>query len=284
MKNKILLFSFLLLSLTASAQYFEVGMMWVYGQYSTMPGWPPSIGTMTITGDTIINGEAAFIIDPPKPSFNGNLSIRYIGESGQQVFYYMNDEKRLLYDFSLTVGDTLVVKASWCCQGNNLDTIVGVVDSVKSITVSGVPLKYQDFGTADWPREHVEGVGSLYSFFPYPPLFDNAYSKLRCVIYPNGDILKFTDDEDCYIIMGVNDIQQSGLAMYPNPVMDELTIENKEGKAYELRIFNQQGQLIFTAPSSYENKKIATTAWASGTYLVQVVSNEGVFMDVLVKQ
>ena len=284
MKNKILLFSFLFFSLSASAQYFEVGMTWVYGQYTTMPGWPPHISTMTITGDTMINGEAAFIIDPPEPSYSGNPRIRYIGESGQQVFYYMNDEKRLLYDFSLNVGDTLVVKAQWCCQGDLLDTIVGYVDSVGSITVSGVPLKYQDFGSADWPREHVEGVGSLYYFFPNPPLFDNAYSKLRCVIYPNGDILKFTDDEDCYTIMGVNDIQQSGLAMYPNPVMDELTIENKEGKAYTLRFFNQQGQLLFHTAKSYTGQKINTTNWPPGAYWVELVVDKETFTQVIVKE
>ena len=291
MKNKILLFSFLLFSFSASAQYFEVGMEWVYGQYTIQPGWPPSIGTVTIIGDTTINNEPAFIIegDGGNNTYGSQghttYDIRYIGESGQQVFYYLNDEKRLLFDFSLDIGDTLNVITPFCCSGSLDDTLMAWVDSISVINFNGTELKHQHFnGGWEWSNHLVEAVGSLYSFFPNPPLADNAYSKLRCVIYPNGDILKFTDDEDCYTIVGINDIQQSGLAIYPNPVIDELTIENKDEKSYEFRVFNQQGQIMYFSKKAHDGQKINTTTWASGAYLVQLIVGEGTFTQVVVKE
>ncbi|HHB79364.1 MAG TPA: T9SS type A sorting domain-containing protein [Saprospiraceae bacterium] len=283
MKNKILLFSFLLFSLSASAQYFEVGMEWVYGQYTTMPGWPPSIGTITIIGDTTINNEPVFIIEGGGE--HETYDIRYISESGQKVYYYKDDEKRLLFDFSLGISDTLNVITPFCCSGNLEDTLVAWVDSISVINFNGAEWKYQHFnGGWEWSNHIVEGVGSLYSFFPNPPLADNAYSKLRCVVYPNGDILKFTDDEDCYTILGVNDLEQSGLAIYPNPVIDELTIENRDEKTYGLRVFNQQGQALYFSEKSHDGQKLNTSSWASGVYLVQVVVREGIFTQVFVKE
>ena len=282
MKNKILLFSFILMSFSASAQYFEVGMKWVYGQHTNIPMWPSSIGTVTIVGDTTINNEPVFIIEGDNHFTD---DIRYISESGQQIFYYKNGEKRLLLDFALDLGDTLKVNTWWCCQGALGDTLVASVDSISVIDFNGTELKHQHFtGGWEWSVDLVEGVGSLYSFFPNHPLWDNVYSKLRCVIYPNGDILKFTDNEDCFTIVGMNDIQESGLSIYPNPVHDDLMIENKEGKSYELRVFNQQGQLLHFSKKSTIGQKVNTTDWSSGAYLIQLIMDEAIFTEVIVKE
>ncbi len=286
MKNKILILSFFLLSFSASAQYFQVGMEWVYGEYTLTPGWPPTISTVTIIGDTLINNEPAFVLNQPEVALgaSASTSIRYISENGQQVYYYLEGEKRLLYDFSLEVGDTLAVKGQWCCEGDELDSLICSVDSIHTISLNGMELKTQHFCGGEWMGQHVEGVGSLYSFFPNYPLADNTYSKLRCVIYPNGDILKFTDDEDCYVILGVNDIRSHGLSVYPNPIVDNLFIENQQDKTYELRIFSPQGQLIYAALQQNGSQSIGTSHWAKGIYLMHLVVDDMVFSKLLVKE
>ena len=284
MKNKILLLSFILMSFSASAQYFEVGMEWVYVNTPFFtPGYPPTIETMKIVGDTVIDNEPVFIIEGN--STESIFDIHFISESGQQVFYYKDGEKRLLYDFSLENGDSWSVKSPWCCGDVGYgDTLNVIVDSVGSIIFNGTSLKLQ-YVHNDWSDwwQHVEGIGSLYGFFPVPGLAE-LNVQLRCVIYPNGDILKFTDAEDCYTIVGVNDIQQSGLAIYPNPVIDHLSIENKDEKAYELRVFNQQGQLLHFSKKAHTGQQLSTINWPSGSYLVQLAMDEGVFTQVIIKE
>ncbi len=285
MKNKILLLSFLLFSLSASAQYFEVGMKWVYfvdeGE-NFIPSWLYSV---TIIGDTTINGESAFVLESKFP-----VRIKYISESGQQVYYYKEDlKKHLFFDFSLVVGDTLAMEMPWCCEGDLFDSTHAIVDTVEYLNINGKDYKHQILTAKNGyhPRwDHLEGVGDMIEFFPHYPLADTWVDvSLRCVIYPNGDTLKFTEDEDCLTLVGIADIQESGLSIYPNPVMDVLTIENEAGKTYELRVYNDLGQLIFAAPNTTtQGQKIMTGDWASGAYTVMLVVGETVYTKWVVKE
>ncbi len=60
----------------------------------------------------------------------------------------------------------------------------------------------------------------------------------------------------------------------PNPVNDHLKVVVPSKEAYTLEVFNEAGKLVQSIPNCVGNKIINMTTWASGVYLVKVISNE----------
>ncbi len=288
MKNLVILFLLTFSSYAVSAQYFEVGMKWTYLH---AVGGPPAaywkFNTIEIVGDTIVDGEKRFVLDGGCNCTPNQ--IKMISQENQKVYYYWNGEKRLLYDYSLVAGDTLMVKAP-DTEGMP-DSLFVYIESVTTKNIGGQDYQVQitdpDYFTgfgSDWGDNFIEGIGSYYwCLFPQEGLCEEG-SFLRCVTYADGTTIKFTDEPDCYVL-GTDDIELSGISIQPNPMDNRFFIENPDNHSFAIQIFNQQGQLMFAQKEIRSaNQEVITKDWATGTYLVRLASEKGVFTRMIVKE
>jgi len=69
--------------------------------------------------------------------------------------------------------------------------------------------------------------------------------------------------------LGIDDFDTTYLKVYPNPVMDRLTIENGSNLS-RVEVFNLAGQILFTATLNTTETTIDMSRFASATYLVKI--------------
>ncbi|MEN9613578.1 MAG: hypothetical protein RLZZ628_4392 [Bacteroidota bacterium] len=66
---------------------------------------------------------------------------------------------------------------------------------------------------------------------------------------------------------------QIGIKIYPNPVVDAVTIENQSDNDYKMRVYNATGAVIYTA-DGHQNHRLDMTAFPKGTYIIEVVDSK----------
>lgn len=116
--------------------------------------------TVLVSGDTIVGGKNCkkLICND-----DGNLSLfAVMAEEGQKVYVYYNDKFILVYDFGLTVGDTV---------STNIDTVL--VAAADTVEYNGKMFKRlllhrtTGYTPESLPEEFyeyvVEGIGSMYA-------------------------------------------------------------------------------------------------------------------------
>jgi len=103
------------------------------------------------------------------------------------------------------------------------------------------------------------------------------------VFEDNGDILnnpilnsvgiKLWDFEN-----KIDDISKNDeFSIYPNPTNGILNIDNKSNLNFELQIFNNYGQLVFSQNDINNNVKIDLSILNTGIYFAKIISSEGIF-------
>jgi hypothetical protein len=72
-------------------------------------------------------------------------------------------------------------------------------------------------------------------------------------------------------------LTKAGVAVYPNPVKDELTIETKEKCG--LTIYNVAGEKIIDALAlkAGEKQTLETQSWPAGIYVIELTGKERVY-------
>ncbi len=82
---------------------------------------------------------------------------------------------------------------------------------------------------------------------------------------------------------GVSDQSIEGLSMYPNPVNDVLTVNAPENMK-EINVFNIAGQRILHLTPDSTRLNIDTADWATGTYVVKVMTDDQVGVYHIMKE
>jgi hypothetical protein len=82
--------------------------------------------------------------------------------------------------------------------------------------------------------------------------------------------------------VGVDETAYSGLAVFPNPVADVLTISGKEIFTYEICF--QDGRVFKSLEKANEKTSVITSDWLSGVYLLKVNTANGAMVHKLIKQ
>jgi hypothetical protein len=88
----------------------------------------------------------------------------------------------------------------------------------------------------------------------------------------------YAHNSNCVSIIFLNvqnaETANAKLAIYPNPIGNEFTIENAEiGSA--ISIYSAVGQLIYRGSSTSNKEKIDTHNLSVGTYMIHIVNNNG---------
>lgn len=252
----------------------------------------PTQGTsrIEIKGDTIINDIAYSKLFTTLGSsyyqtgqcefhlFGSGLINRYEGairtDENYKVSYFPQGETDsiILYDFSLSVGDSVLISESnnpYYAYVLEIDTILIANSPRKQLTMKGM------YG---WDDIWIEGIGSLYGllttefrlweFHDYEltcyeendiPLYTSTPSCTRC------DIATFTNPENT----------QESISIYPNPVIGRSVIDwAKSFFPKQLNIYDLFGKTIFSkSVVNTEELYIDRKDLAKGVLVLELVGN-----------
>ncbi|MFW5974921.1 MAG: T9SS type A sorting domain-containing protein [Bacteroidota bacterium] len=145
----------------------------------------------TIGNPTEINGQTYFPVYHNDLTGNRTTTPGYLREdtASQKVYYYESyeDEEGLLYDFSLSEGDTVVVQNYFL----NPEETTMVCNAIDTTWIDGEPRKVFSFYSDTW----IEGIGSLHGllYSGHNGLPGGSHELTCC--FKNGNLIY---DNDAY--------------------------------------------------------------------------------------
>jgi len=114
------------------------------------------------------------------------------------------------------------------------------------------------------------GFRAGYSTFNLQGLINDTYIYNRALTLEEvGEIY----DANNVSSVGLNDLNQEALNIFPNPATDVVTLQNIEVGS-TINILDGTGKTVFTAPANSNTTEINLSDFVSGMYFVQV-SNQG---------
>ena len=210
----------------------------------------------------------------------------------KQVFVasYHNQQEFLLYDFSLTEGDSILAESN-----GEYDLYFNVTD-VDTIDYNGVErrkitLQFYNYAWVTW----IEGIGNieglLMDWRSYTMAMDPMPNvRLRC--YEHNEECLYSDfsfDEsiyDCYTLLYAgleNNEFESEVSIYPNPAKERLYI-NTSIPIKELTICNLLGQEIQKYNMTEKTSSIDISGLKEGVYFVKLSTEKGVYATKIIKE
>lgn len=253
-----------------SNQLFPRGTEWYY-EIKHLTG-EITYQHLEYTADTAINSKRVKIITATNTMYDKSTwtDVEYIYEDGDRIYWWNRDleDFTLLYDFGAEVGDEWEINGGWF-------TIIVHVDGVDETTLQGKTyrvLHVTDPNYQLFTGDIICGIGHQKSFFPLSPIAKEYYiNGLRC-FWQDGELLLTMGEEDCdavyYEIHGVEEGDDAGFVVYPNPVNDMLFVESASGSAY--RITNLLGQTLKSGHISADRQQIDVHDLTEGVYFITV--------------
>jgi hypothetical protein len=121
--------------------------------------------------------------------------------------------------------------------------------------------------------------------------FDSVNNKsvyYAKIIFDNNTIDYAWDIDSIRDITGIVNIETNQLAVYPNPIKDEVKVDMEafKGKIFSLEILNISGQKVFEQReqiSSTNELRINTSNYPQGIYLVSLNSEGKTYRSRVVK-
>lgn len=87
----------------------------------------------------------------------------------------------------------------------------------------------------------------------------------------NGVVSKIVDTT-----LSINDFEEIGFSIYPNPAKDSFTIENKNNRELSIKIYDASGKLVFNQEGqSFELLTINTSRFSQGLHLLVAEDGNG---------
>jgi len=213
-----------------SQEWFPTGASWHYNQ--VILGEGETYSYFEITGDTLIQGKDCKIISGYCSCGVPNVG-RFLYEEGGKVYAYDDeaDTFRILYDFTLVAGDTLVFEGDPKAAGDG----IFLIDSITYIQAGSLNLKVQHITSLSfyvaWGDQIIERIGSSLCLYPQNAVCDPLTGGLRCYEDPQIGLINFQNPErPCdYITTGTNEPTEAPYVnVYPNPTTGAFRIESKQ--------------------------------------------------------
>lgn len=230
-------------------------------------------------------------------SFNNiNQSIGAIRNDSvnKKVFYYdynLNIDT-LLYDFNLSIGDTLRKTFIHSLS----DTLV--VDSINSINLNGNNHKVYFLKWSSYPfKIHysiIEGIGSTYGLFEkmfgQEWHFNNNFGDtLYCFkylqnysLYDHGMLHYNQPISICELINNISDnyLQKEIINLYPNPLTEKSKIYFNDYSKKQIFIHDVYGKIIKKISTNEPEFKLNKNEFTKGVYFVKTLSSQSTFDSV----
>ncbi len=267
--------------------------------------WWVGFDKFNYTGDTLIDGQFCQKIESVRYTFypaypgspvifegTGALAEHYTYVSGDTVFWRDQGQFFVMLNFGAVPGDQWMVSTD-PASGDCDDTSYTEVVDTGTVIINSTSYRYIDIQpTSNSPIGHVgrfvERFGNMssgFGYFSYPfPSWVQCDSLTGIYEWGAFAFKCFSDDsftlynpsgEDCEYLWTHLDISEIGsqeFLIYPNPVVDDVTIQSN-GKPYDLLISNSSGQILY---SQYEISSseyvVDLSRFESGIFFLRIES------------
>ncbi len=225
------------------------------------------------SGDTLIGNVRYMKI---MGTMNDSYPIFYtlLREEDGKVWkrYSIAHPETLLYDFTASVGDTLTIGDF----GQRL-----IIDSIGTVQIGNADrkkfwlrLQSNNPGGYQFTETWVEGIGSDYGLLWSGYLaIPDGWHCLLC-FHQNGELIwENPEYSDCTFNGVINEVEENddaGITVYPNPARDRIVIEGEE--VCSVQVYNALGQMVKTVQDTNE---ISVAGLPEGVYLLKVTEADG---------
>ncbi len=243
-----------------------------------------------------------FTVPPPTPtpSWTEDLGYfyAYASATGDQVYYYINNQFYTLYDFNANIGDTWVIyNANTNVNCNPAEGTV-VVANKGTETINGETLKFIDVystGSASLQGRIYQKIGAIdVLFFPeythyYPDcgnMPEDASWGQELLCYEEDDFLYNNGTNQCYTIaLGLEDIilEDTTYSLYTKN--DDLYVKNnKIAKNITLTLYTISGKKVtYKTKNTTTLVQVNTASLSKGIYIaVLTIDNQKIVKKLLV--
>ena len=197
-----------------------------------------------------------------------NSTGKYFRQEGSKVFKLTGDTLKLLYDFSLNIGDTLVPFNDGIYDKRE------VVEVGSIMLLDNIPRKYlsitcgsQSGGdTTKW----IEGIGDIDRFLwsdSFCSNFDDGgYNELLCFSSDGQTVYMRPGNESCYS-NSIESINPSVFEVFPNPCTNFIFAESKSESNPEcISIYDVYGNLAIRFKEPVRNQNLDVSILPQGYY------------------
>ncbi|MBK9256776.1 MAG: T9SS type A sorting domain-containing protein [Saprospiraceae bacterium] len=217
------------------------------------------------------------------------------------MYFFEDNQWKLLYDFTANVGDTVTYHVSGkynyyfrhaffraaedrVIEGNPYQYIITKIDTI--YTLSNQPIKrfytnqIIEVGNYHSMERIVEHTGSEELLFGSNYVISGpecSYNVgIRC--YSDAEFLIKFIEEDCDNLVSVDDLQMGKIKVYPNPGTDLLIVEMEDISDFYYTVHSVTGKFILAGKYPMTNVlELSTRDWEEGMYIVQVNDRKGNF-------
>jgi len=270
-------------------QWFETGDVWVQREANGLSGYE-GYEEVTVLRDTTIENKAAVILNVYNKgvgvAFGGSQIDRQyqriVREEGNKIYHWDGEDFDLIYDFNLSVGDTLYVDYDdfdFECGAPIPCTLIdtsSITLGNRSLTVQHFEY-YNDFWDEFGEFRIMEKVGMIEGHFEISPSFvchtDATWYHL-CSFTTGQDSMMFLQ-QPCYDLpLSTDDLEIKGLKLYPNPTDGVIYIESDE--VIEMSsIYALDGMLLHRFKPTHSRINLNKFIYKPGIYLIELESRKG---------
>lgn len=234
---------------------------------------------MRVGSDTIIDNTLYKTMEFGDTSLTywSTSSLYFIRETAEkEVFMYQSPgEESKLYDFNMTVGDTIFFREGCFYYVTAVDSVEMLDSSMRKRIQLSSPGLFND------PMTWIEGMGCI----EFNPFFldyictTDQVAGISCY-YNNGEqLFGHESGISCYYTTtSVQNLEKENtIRIFPNPATDHLyfTIEEDQFQINTVQIFNTSGQKVITADMSINNSSLDISTLNQGIYILLLETTEG---------
>ena len=247
-----------------------------------------------IKGDTIIGNHLYHKIyqsgyEDWYSYLNGSRKLKYYDDkylysiredSAKRIYLFSSNKEFLVYDFNLTLGDTL--PALYAVPKDYI-FVVSKIDSV--LVLDNYHKRYRmNLGFYN-SFDLIEGMGSSYGLAEGYTGYYNYTSYFLCFkqdgenAYPNG--------VECDLIStGIKELNlQNEIQVFPNPSTGIINISNLPDKPLKLQLFNMLGKLVYETQIQAINYSLNLDFMPGRIYLLKVTDkNKSIVFEKVILQ
>jgi len=233
--------------------------------------------SFTVSGDSLINGIHYKKVTTEHGGLFNPINLLREDTTERKVFQYIDPYEQLLYNFNLSVGDSITFDNGTLILSSISDTMPYSCDMKDSITCSIYPLRVFRFNIPnDNPIFWIEGLGSVAGLL-LPSYFICRDYKILCHFDSNQTWNYFykahNEHTPCQIPVSIPEITNNQtINVFPNPSSDgNLFIEGDN--LYKAKILNLQGQSLIEIFLSGNKTNTISLPLSRGIYFIEIFSN-----------
>ena len=248
-------------------------------------------------GDTVLNSKSYFKVfkcsSLEDSSYVINSNLNYYGairEVNKKVYFLIKDSsiERKIYDFNLGLNDTTSIY--YTSNFLNEEVVVSL-DKINTVdTFYGRSVFEHSHNSSSFFNHYyiVQGFGVIY--YSSNEIDSDFPTRKVCAIKKNNPQHSIPSNySECYwkvkkSFISVKGIESNNIEVYPNPAVNEITIQSNNTKLKSIVIYDTNGKLINQIAVQNNKDVLDIKSFESGVYTLQFVTENGIFTQKFVKQ